>query len=53
MRAAIGGDAPFVLFGHSHVPALAADFANPGCFLGSAQSFLLLDGATVGLWLRA
>lgn len=52
VRRAIGGDAPFVLFGHSHVPALAADFANPGCFLASAQSFLLLDGATVELWMR-
>jgi predicted phosphodiesterase len=53
VRRAVGVGARHVLFGHSHVAALEADHANPGCFTASSQSFLLLDGAGASLWRRA
>ena len=48
-------DAKFVLFGHTHSRGIEiADpqraWANPGCFLGSAQSFLTLEGTEMALY---
>ena len=52
LRSAVGGAAPYLIFGHSHVAALEPDYANPGCFTDSAQSFLVLRGPDVALWRR-
>jgi len=49
----IRGKSPFVLFGHTHSPMLEAHAANPGCFLGSAQSFLMLTGYEATLFRRS
>ena len=56
--AALRGDAPFVLFGHTHAAGVSvADperaWANPGCFLRSAQSFIALRGTELSLYGRA
>jgi predicted phosphodiesterase len=48
----IRGDAPFVLFGHTHSAMLEERSANPGCFLRSAQSFLTLAGYEATLFRR-
>lgn len=49
------GDARFVLFGHTHARGMEIEhperaWANPGCFLRSAQSFLLIDGMEMALY---
>jgi predicted phosphodiesterase len=48
----VRGPAPFVLFGHTHSAMLGPDAANPGCFLGSAQSFLTIEGYEITLFKR-
>lgn len=50
--------APFVLFGHTHSKGVETSdpsraWANPGCFLRSAQSFIVLDGDALALYRRA
>lgn len=50
--ARVRGDARCVLFGHTHRPTLSEAACNPGCFLGAAQSFLLLDGVEAALYRR-
>ena len=40
----------FPIFGHTHDPALAPEFANAGCFLPGAASFLTIVGTTMSLW---
>lgn len=45
--------ARFVLFGHTHSAMLGPRAANPGCFLGSAQSFLTLSGYDATLFRRS
>ena len=34
----------FVVFGHTHEPAAQAHFANTGCFLSMARSFITIHG---------
>ena len=56
-EAAVRARAPFVLFGHTHSKRVAIDdperaWANPGCFLRSAQSFIVLDGEALALYRR-
>jgi predicted phosphodiesterase len=48
----VRGDAPFLLFGHTHSPTIDARMANPGCFLRSAQSFLTMEGLEIKLFQR-
>lgn len=48
-------NAEFVLFGHTHSRGIDIDdpqcaWANPGCFLGSAQSFITLEGSELALY---
>lgn len=55
---ALRGDARFVLFGHTHARGIDVEhpelaWANPGCFLRSAQSFLLIDGTEMALYAAA
>jgi len=49
----IRGRSPFVLFGHTHSRLLDPHAANPGCFMGSAQSFLTLSGYEATLFRRS
>jgi len=48
-------DAEFVLFGHTHSRGIDIEdphraWANPGCFLGSAQSFITLEENEMALY---
>ncbi|MBL8684490.1 MAG: metallophosphoesterase [Myxococcales bacterium] len=50
--------ASFVLFGHTHSKGVdvrdpTRAWANPGCFLRSAQSFIVLEGEALALYRRA
>ena len=50
-------DAEFVLFGHTHSRGIDIEdprraWANPGCFLGSAQSFITLEGSGMALYVK-
>jgi len=54
----IRGDAEFVLFGHTHSRGIDVvdphrAWANPGCFLSSAQSFITIEGSEMALYARA
>ena len=49
-------DAEFVLFGHTHSRGIDIEnahraWANPGCFLGSAQSFITLEESEMALYM--
>jgi hypothetical protein len=45
----------FVLFGHTHARGIELEgahgaWANPGCFLGAAQSFITMEGTDIALY---
>ena len=50
----LAGEQGFHLFGHTHGRALEVSdpepWANPGCFLRSAQSFLTIEGMEIALY---
>src|SRR5262245_72709 len=40
----------FPIFGHTHVPAATRTFANTGCVLAHAASFITIEGHDLTLW---
>lgn len=57
VRKTLRESSSLLLFGHTHAAridlgAASGAWANPGCFLGSAQSFITLNGTEMALYRR-